>query len=225
MPAFSEEVNAAIEEGIEIIFLTAPTKIITGKGKVTGIECLQMELGEMDKSGRRRPVPIEGSEFIIKLDTLIAAIGEVPDPGFLIEENGIEISKWNTITVNPETFATNVEGVFAGGDIVTGPNTVIEAMSSGKIAAEMIDKYIREENLVKKYEVTRPSKYLPPVELTDQEIEEAERPSIPCLKVDERIHSFDEVDLNLTEELAVKEARRCLRCDLETIDGKKAIGE
>ncbi len=223
MPAFAEEVDAAVEEGIEIQFLTAPNRIITENGKVTGVECIKMELGEMDESGRRRPIPVEGSEFVIDLDTLIVAIGEGPDVCFLGEGHDIEVSKRGTIAVCPETFATNVAGVFAGGDVVTGPNTVIDAMLSGKIAAEMIDKYIRGESVVREYELTRPSQYLPPVELTEQEIEEAERPSIPCLPVGERRNNFSEVDLNITEEMAIREARRCLRCDLETEDGQEAI--
>jgi NADH-quinone oxidoreductase subunit F len=223
MPAFAEEVDAAVEEGIEIQFLTAPNRIITENGKVTGVECVKMKLGEMDESGRRRPIPIEGSEFVINLDTLIVAIGEGPDVCFLGEGHGIEVSKRGTIAVCPETFATNVAGVFAGGDVVTGPNTVIDAMSSGKVAAEMIDKYIQGESLIREYELTRPSQYLPPVELTEQEIEEAGRPTIPCLPVGERRNNFSEVDLNITEEMATKEARRCLRCDLETEDGQEAI--
>ncbi len=223
MPAFSEEVDAAVEEGIEIQFLTAPNRIITENGKVTGVECIRMELGEADESDRRRPIPIEGSEFVIGLNALIVAIGEETDLSFLGEGHGIEISKRGTIVVCPETFATNVAGVFAGGDVVTGPNTVIDAMSSGKIAAEMIDKYIRGESLVREYELTRPSQYLPPVELTEQEIEEAGRPAIPCLPVGERRNNFSEVDLNLRKEMAIKEARRCLRCDLETQDGQEAI--
>ncbi|MHC4123452.1 MAG: NADH-quinone oxidoreductase subunit NuoF [Planctomycetota bacterium] len=223
MPAFKEEVDAAIEEGIEVQFLTAPTKIMTENGKVKGVECIKMELGEVDESGRRRPIPIENTEFFVNLDTLIAAIGEEPDLSFLGEKHSIEVSKRNRIAVCPETFATSVDKVFAGGDVVTGPNTVIDAMSSGKIVAEMIDKYIQGKSLAREDELTRPSMYLPPVELTEQEIEEAERPRISCLPVNKRINSFSEIDLNMTEEMAIKEARRCLRCDLETEDGKKAI--
>ncbi len=223
MPAFKEEVDAALEEGIEVQFLRAPTKIITENGKVTGVGCIKMELAEADESGRRRPVPIGGTEFVINLDTLIVAIGEEPDLCFLGEGEPIEVSKRNRIVVCPETLATNVDGVFAGGDVVTGPNTVIDAMSSGKIAAGMIDKYIRGESLVREYKLTRPSVYVLPVELTEQEIESVQRPRIPCLPVNKRINSFGEVELNMTEEMAIKEARRCLRCDLETEDGKKAI--
>lgn len=227
MPAFKEEVDSAIEEGIDIKFLAAPTKILTKNGKLTAIECIQMELGEIDKSGRRRPIPVEGSEFTIELDILIPAISEQPDTGFLTEKDGIKISRWGTIEVEQETLATSREGVFAGGDVVTGPNTVIEAVAAGKLAVESIGKYLRGENLAREYKPTRPSVYIEPVELTEEEIEElseAKRPEMPNLLAEERIKNFREVSLGFTEEMVIKEARRCLRCDLETEDGKKAVG-
>ena len=207
MPAFKEEVDAALDEGIDIKFLTAPSKIAIKQRKLAGVECARMELGEIDSSGRRRPVPIKDSEFTIKLDTLLVAIGEGVDASFLGEEHGLEISKWGTVVVNPETTATNIRGVFAGGDVVTGPNTVIEAMSHGKIAAEQIDNFFRGEDVARKYPLARPSMYVKPVELTDKEIEEAKRPASE----------------SLSENEAIKEARRCLRCDLETEDAKRCI--
>jgi NADH-quinone oxidoreductase subunit F len=226
MPAFEEEISAAVDEGVEIQFLTAPTKIITKNGKITGVECTRMKLGEMDENGRRKPIPIEGSEFVINLDTLIVAIGEDPDLSFLDEKNEIQVSKRGTLVVCPETLVTNINGVFAGGDVVTGSNTVIDAMSAGKIAAEMIDKYIRGKNLAREYKLTRPSMYVvPPDKLAEKDIEEAARPVLPCLPINQRINNFNEVNLNITEELAVREARRCLRCDLETEEGTKAISE
>ncbi len=221
MPAFKEEVKAVIEEGIELQTLSAPSKIITENGKVTGLECTKMELGAVDNSGRRRPIPIEGSGFVVDLDTLIVAIGEEPELSFLDTDHSLEISTSNTIVVNPERFATNIDGVFAGGDVVTGPNTVIEAMSSGKVVAEMIDKYIRKESLDREYKLTRPSRYVPPVELTEKETEEARRVEIPHLSMEEKINNFNEVELTITEAMAIKEAKRCLRCDLNTEDGKR----
>jgi len=224
MPAFEEEISAAIEEGVEIQFLTAPTKIITKNRKIAGVKCTRMKLGEVDENGRRKPIPIKGSELIINLNTLIVAIGENPDLCFLDEENNIEVSKRGTIIVCPETLSTNMDGVFAGGDVVTGPNTVIDAMSAGKVAAEMIDKYIRGKVLAREYKLTRPSMYVaPPAELAEKDIGEAARPEVPCLPVNKRINNFNEVNLNITEEAAIREARRCLRCDLETEDGEKAI--
>ena len=224
MPAFEEEIESAIEEGIGIKFLTAPTRVLTQNGKVIGVECIQMKLGDLDASGRRRPIPIEGSEFSIELNTLIPAIGERPDTSFVSDKDNLNISKWNTILVNKETLLSDRMGVFAGGDVVTGPRTVVEAISAGKTAAESIEKYLEGKSLTKEYKLTRPSLYVEPVELTEEEIEEAKRPELSKLSVKQRQKNFKEVELTLTEEMAVKEARRCLRCELETEEGKKAIG-
>ncbi len=223
MPAFKEEVDALVEEGARFQFLAAPVRVVTENGDLSGLECRKMELGEPDESRRRRPVPIEGSEFVIGLDTLIVAIGEEADLSFLGEGHGVEVSRWGTAVVSAESLVTNVEGVFAGGDAVTGPDTVVEAMAAGKLAAEMIDKYVRGEDLVRAPRLIRPSRYVPPVELTEEEIEGARRPVLPHLPVDQRICNFGEVDLAMTKEMAVKEARRCLRCDLETEDAKREL--
>jgi len=221
MPALEEEVNGAIEEGIEFQFLSAPKKILVQDGKVVGLECIRTKLGPVDESGRRSPVPIENSEFVIELDNLVIAIGEGPDPQCLGDDHCIEFTKTEAIAVDRDTLATNVEGVFAGGDIVTHPQTIIEAIQAGKIAANMIDKYIRGEKLYREYNVTRPSRYIEPLELTDEEIRNAKRVQVPYLPVEEREGNFREVELTITEEMAVREARRCLRCDLNTEDGKR----
>ncbi len=220
MPAFDEEIEAADEEGIRFQFLAAPTRVVVRDGKPAGVECLRMELGEPDESGRRRPVPIEGSEFTVELDTLIVAIGEHAADDFLGGSDGLEVTRWGTAQVTPETLVTNLDGVFAGGDIVTGPNTVIEAMAAGKLAAEMIDRYVRGEPVRREYTLVQPSRYEPPVELTDDEIEGATRQAAPSLPVDQRRTGFAEVDGPYTPEMAVAEARRCLRCDLETAHAK-----
>ncbi len=225
MPAFEEEVDALIEEEADVQFLTAPSKIVTKKGKMTGVECLRMELGKPDESGRRRPVPIEGSEFVIGLDTLLVAIGEQADVRFLGRGHDIQLSERYGTIVCEDTFATRRPGVFAGGDVVTGPDTVIEAMAAGKVAAEMIDRYIRGECVVREYDLLRPSMYVPPVELTEEEAEEADRPAVPSLPVAERLGGFAEVDQAITEAMAVLEARRCLRCDLQTEDAKRELAQ
>ena len=224
MPAFEEEIDAAIEEGIDIQFLVAPNKVLTDNGKVVGVECIRMKLGDIDASGRRRPIPIEGSEFTVELDTLIPAIGERPDTSYITEKDNLKISKWDTIVVNEESLSTDRKGVFAGGDVVTGPKTVVEAIAAGKEAAESIEKYLEGKSLAKEYKICRPSLYIEPVELTEKEIEEAERPKMPRLPVKGRYKNLQEVDLGLTGNMVIKEARRCLRCELETEDGKKAIG-
>ncbi|NQT83309.1 FAD-dependent oxidoreductase [bacterium] len=215
MPAIREEVDEAIREAIEIQFLVTPIRAITRNGRVIAIECIRMKLGDMDSSGRRRPIPIEGSEFTVELDTLITAIGQQPDIPFLTNGSRVKLSKWQTIEVDPETLCCEEEGIFAGGDVVTGPQTVTEAMAHGKIAAEMIDKYIRGEPVSRQYEVTRPAMRVEPTELTDEEIAQLQKPSMPALPLEERGGNFGEVELGFTEEMAIGEAKRCLRCDLE----------
>ncbi len=214
MPAIKSEIEEAIIEGIDIQFLAAPTKVLSSNGKIEAIECIRMELGDIDVSGRRRPVPIPGSEFKVEVDTLIPAISQEPDVS-LLDGNGLSVTKWNTIEVDPETLLTNVEGIFAGGDVVTGPNTVTEAMAHGKIAAQMIDKYIRGDKLERIYKVTRPALRVEALELTEEEIKGLKKPEMPSIPVAQRIGSFKEVELGFTEADAISEAKRCLRCDLE----------
>lgn len=221
MPAYKEEVDAAIEEEIEIQFLTIPTRVLTKENKVTGIECQGMELGDIDESGRRRPIPIKGSEFIIEIDTLIQAISEQPDISCLEQNHKFDISGWNTFIVDQETLATNVKGIFAGGDAIRGPNTVIEAMVDGKKAAAAIDKYIKGEKFEFKYTVTRPSIYVEPVKLKIEEVLEISRQETKRLALEKRRKNFKEVDLGFDEKSAIKEAKRCLRCDLEVRPNKK----
>jgi len=144
MPANPWEVKEAEKEGVEIQFLVAPKRML-GEDKVTGIECIRMTLGEPDETGRRRPIPIEGSEFILELDTVILAVGESPDLSFL--PKGIEVTENDTILCSPVTLETSLPAIFAGGDAVTGPATVIEAVAAGKKAALYIDRYIRGEHV------------------------------------------------------------------------------
>jgi len=143
MPANSWEVREAEKDGVKIQFLTAPKRILSKRGQLVAVECIQMELGELDESGRRRPIPIEGSEFTVELDTLILAIGESPDYSLL--PKAIKITEQKTIIVNPLTLETSISGVFAGGDVVTGPATVIEAIVAGKKAAHSINNYLTGE--------------------------------------------------------------------------------
>jgi NADH-quinone oxidoreductase subunit F len=216
MPAFEEEIEASLEEGIEMRFLTAPAKILSENGRLVGIECLRMELGEPDRSGRRRPVPIAGSYFTVPLDTLLVAIGEAPDVSFLGEAHGIRLSGGERIAASRDTCATNVEGVFAGGDVVTGPNTIVDAMASGKEAAESIDRYIRGEDPKSGRGIARPSVYVAPVEVAREELAGARRPAVPCSSAKERVGGFLQVEESLADKTAIEEARRCLRCDLRS---------
>ena len=147
MPARIEEIHHAKEEGIIFKLLTNPTKIIgTEDGWVKAIECVRMELGEPDNSGRRRPVVIKGSEHIIDVETIIIAIGQSPNPLIKSTTPGLETQKWGGIVVDEETGATSIEGVYAGGDAVTGAATVILAMGAGKKAAAAIHKYLSSKN-------------------------------------------------------------------------------
>jgi NADH-quinone oxidoreductase subunit F len=206
MPASAEEIDGAIAEGVEVHFLAAPSRIISQDGRLE-LECLQMRLGEVDASGRPRPEPIEGSEFVLSFDTIIAAIGqrpEIPAPFNLTPGRG------NTIQVAPDILATSREGVFAGGDAVTGPASVIEAIAHGRQAAISIDKYLGgkgeiDETLAPPEEVVAPL----------GEPVEGRRIEVPALLVAKRLKGFSQVELGLSEEMAIKEAERCLRCDLE----------
>ena len=225
MPAYEDEIEEALEEGIEIQYLVTPVKILTKNGKTTGVECIRMELGEMDESGRRSPIPIEGSEFSLDFDTIIPAIGERPDTSFIRENDEIELSKWDTIVADEETGATARKNIFAGGDVVTGPSSVVKAIGAGKRAAESIDKYLQGKDIAREYKLSRPSAYIPPVQLTEEEIEDAHRTEIHRLPAKKRKNNFNEVTLTLTKEMAVREARRCLRCELETEDGINSLGK
>ena len=142
MPARKEEIHHAREEGIDFQLLTNPIEILGKDGCVRGMKCMKMELGAPDESGRRLPIPIKDSEFEIEVDTVVVAIGNGPNPLLLKATPEIELNKWGNINANPETLATTMKGVYAGGDIVTGAATVIEAMGQGKIAARSIDKYL-----------------------------------------------------------------------------------
>lgn len=213
MPANAAEIEEAEREGIQYHFLANPTRILASNGKVTGVECIRMELGEPDASGRRRPVPVAGSEFIMEVDTLIPAIGQVADLGFL---EGVQTTKHNTIQVDPFTLQTNIPGVFAGGDAVHGARTVIEAIAAGNRAAISIDQYLQ-EGKVTPTEADASQALLDALGV----FEPGEKTGLVggwcrhaeiCRPVEERCGSFCEVDLGFTNPVAVKEADRCLRC-------------
>lgn len=142
MPASPWEIDAAEDEGVQFQFLVAPVEVVGKKGRMTGLKCLKMELGEPDASGRRRPVPIEGSEFVIEAENLIAAIGQRPDIKFVPEDSEMEITRWNTFAVDQETFQTNVPGIFSAGDVETGPDIAIRACANGRKAAAGIVRHI-----------------------------------------------------------------------------------
>jgi len=156
---------------------------------------------------------------------VLIAIGKKPDISFLVDNYKLNVSKWGTIIVDAESFLTNRKGVFAGGDVVTGPKNVVETIAAGKEVAESIKNYLEGKTLTKEYKLNRPSLYIEPVELTEEEMGEAKRPEIPKVSIKNSQKNFRKVETTLTEEMAVKEARRCLRCELETEDAKEAFAE
>ncbi len=208
MPAIPTEVEEAMHEGVGFTFLAAPTRVTGTGGKVATLECQRMNLGEFDKSGRRRPVPAEGATFALPVDMVIAAIGQVPE-GDALEGAGVGLGKGGTVEACSKTTATAVEGIFAGGDCVTGPDTVIRAVAAGKKAAQEIDKYLGGDgDVVPKAVIKRAVTG----EIIETELPRAEAGVIAGKR---RVTSFDEVELGLTEETAVREASRCLRCDVK----------
>jgi NADH-quinone oxidoreductase subunit F len=215
MPAFAEEVQAAFDEGIEIKELVAPVALLSKGGQLTGVRLLRNELGDQDASGRRKPVPVEGSEFEIALDTLIVAISEQPESDALA---GMRTTKWGTLETNPESTAAGRPGVFSGGDVARGPTGVIEAIADGKRASLMIDRYLtgRQLRLLKK--VRLPSIYIEPLLLEEDDDESevlAERATEEAVPAAKRRTNFVEVELGLSQQAAMTEAKRCLRCDLD----------
>ena len=213
MPANAEEIAEAECEGVKIIYLTAPARLLGENGKVKSMECVRMELGEYDASGRRRPISVEGSKFLIDIDTVIAAIGQTPNLSFLPPDCGLESTKGQTFVVDPVTLATTRPGIFAGGDVVTGPATVIEAMAAGERAAISIQRYLRGESMTEG-RLRQPEKRVE-IPRAEETLEEKGRVRMPTLAHKDRLGSFEEVNLGYSEQMAVEEAKRCLRCDLE----------
>ncbi len=212
MPAYAEEIDAAIEEGVTLVTLVAPTGLATEKGKLVGVQFIKNELGERDSSGRAKPVPIKGSEYVVALDTLVVAISEEPDKGVL---TGLSISKSGSLIINDESYSAGKPGVFGGGDVVTGPNTVIDSIADGKNAAVMIDRYLTGKQLKILPKVKLPTVYIEPAVAGDEEGEAAGRVHALHLDPKKRQKSVAEVELCVSESMAMCEARRCLRCDIE----------
>jgi hypothetical protein len=199
-----------------------PVQIQVNDGRIQSIQFLENDLGEPDGSGRRRPIPMEGSEFDVRLDTLIVAISEeVEQFGSDTKEcGGVEMARWGAIVVDPKTQMTGREGVFAAGDAVTGPNTVIDAIAAGKKVAGVIDRYLHGKPLAVPAEPCLPSRHIEPAEQTEEKT--PPRVVLPRVSLDERRTSFVEVEAVMTEGDAVREAGRCLRCDLEFTKPAKA---
>jgi len=214
MPAAEEEIVAAEEEGITIEYFVAPTKIVVERGKVAGITCQRMKAGDFDSSGRRRPVPVEGSEFTLGVDAVVAAIGQTPDLSFVPKKSDVSVNKWECFDLAEGSKSrTTREKFYAGGDAVTGPWTVVGAIAAGHQAAKDIDGAIRAKNGEPPWE--SPVEEIDiPFEI-DEETTEQPMAVMPELDPVKRKTNFDEVELGYDIETAVKEASRCLRCDAE----------
>jgi NADH-quinone oxidoreductase subunit F len=214
MPAYEEEIREALDEGVRIETYLSPVRLMVEGGRLTGVECIQNRPGEFDVQGRRRPVPLEGTERVIPLDTLIVAIGEQPETDGMASK-GLSVARGGTLDVDPGDFTTGRPGVFAGGDTATGPSTVVDALAAGKKAAVKIDRYLRGLPLGLEPEPALPAHFVEPAATVEGEDAPAERAVQPELPPKERKLCFKEVQAALSEEAARTEARRCLRCDLE----------
>lgn len=209
MPASDEEIEEAISEGINIVYLATPNRVTSVNGRLK-VEFTRMELGKVDKSGRRRPIPVKDSEFTNEYDLMIKAIGEQPQ---VPDKYMLPVGGGGRLEVDTDTLATSRKGIFAGGDAVTGPSSVIEAIAAGRQAAISIDKYLGGQGEID--EVLAP----PEGEIAPFDTEEIEgekyRPPMDMLPIDKRIRGFAQVELGFSEAKAIEEAKRCLRCDLE----------
>ncbi|MGD1153497.1 MAG: NADH-quinone oxidoreductase subunit NuoF [Syntrophales bacterium] len=215
MPAAEEEIIAAEDEGVKIEYLVAPLKISEKDGKVSGITCQRMKLGEFDRSGRKKPAPIAGSEFTLSIDSVIAAIGQTSDMTFVSKDSGVNVNKWSTFDLAKESKSqTTNPKFFTGGDALTGPDTVIGAIEAGHQAVRDMDSYIRKINGEPAYAEPPEDKIEIPL-IIDEEAVEAPQAKMPELHGPERKRNFKEVELGYLREVAIQEACRCLRCDAE----------
>ena len=207
MPAAEEEIEQAEEEGISVRILEAPVEILAQNGRTSAVKCVKMELGEPDESGRRRPLPVSGSEFDIEIDNVIIAIGQKVDKAAL--PGGLDYTDWGTLSIDPVSRQTNIENVFAGGDVVRGPADVIKAVSDGKEAAVSIDRYLSGVDLKE----GRPEVFGRVENVPKEGVEKQPRAEMPLLAPKQR-KAFEEVELGFDEESAVREAKRCLNCSV-----------
>jgi NADPH-dependent glutamate synthase beta subunit-like oxidoreductase len=208
MPANAEEIEECQEEGIPINTLTQPVRFIGENGRVKAIECLKMQLTEPDESGRRRPEPVAGSEFTIEVDNAISALGQEADWSCLTSECACTLSDWGTMNVDPLTLQSDDPDIFAGGDAVRGPQSIIEAIADGKQAATSIDFFIKGRDLKLGREVELKTITNPQKEVYNK----IDPVQMPRLDAQERVNNFDEVQQGLTEEMVIQEAKRCINC-------------
>jgi NADH-quinone oxidoreductase subunit F len=216
MPAYEEEIEEALFEGVKLRCLTQPVSIEKSKdGRVSGLQCMAMELGEFDRSGRRRAQKTDDETFIIEADQVIMAIGQRLDKKALAGEISPGLNSKNFIRVNPVSNQTNVGWIFAGGDAVTGPSSVVDAIAEGEKAAVSIDLMLTGENNA----FWREEKQIDTAYDPDEDPVPYHREKMPLLAVDKRSHNFDEVEQCWNESQAKRQGDRCLRCDY----GRKTV--
>ncbi|MBZ5496299.1 MAG: FAD-dependent oxidoreductase [Acidobacteriia bacterium] len=214
MPCLMAEVEAAEAEGVRLETLVAPIRLESKGHAELQLTCIRMELGAPDDSGRARPVPIPGSEFVVEGTCVIAAVGQTVEAGSL-GANGLRLSRWRGIAINPATLGTNLDGVFAGGDAVTGADLAVRAVAAGKLAAVSIDQYLGGRPVKGDPEmVSMLMGKLDEEELAEffREIEETPRAAMPELPAEKRVANFEEVELGFSAETAMREAGRCMSC-------------
>ena len=217
MLASHEEIEGALNEGVKILYLAAPSRIVSQNGNVE-LECIRMELGAVDDSGRRRPEPIKGSEFSMIFDTIIAAIGQHPE---IPRQFDLVIGNGNVVQVDSDNLATSREGVFAGGDVVSGPASVIEAIAAGRKAARSIDKFLSGDGDISECGMRNAECGIkgpaaqPYTGKREEGFADLKRVVMPTLPLSERHDGFHEVELGFSDDQAIEEAKRCLQCDLE----------
>ena len=212
MPAIGAEIEAAIKEGVEIHFLVNPVEMIAGaNGRLAKVKCQKMELGEPDETGRRRPIPIKNDYVTFDVDQVILAISQLPDLDFLVKDEDFDLTQWSTLRADPDTSQTGKRGVFACGDAVTGPSTVVEAMASGRRAATAVDMYLSGQDLeTLRGKPHRPHKLPAMDNVRRPELPQRARVEIP-LDADAGL-TLQEVEMTLTPDQARQEAGRCMVC-------------
>jgi len=216
MPADHVEIHDAEEEGVKFHYLCNPVRILAEEGKVVGVECIRMELGEPDESGRRRPIPVKGSEFVIETDILIPAIGQAIDLSFLEEKDGVKTTKRSTISIQEGIFQTSHEGIFSAGDCVTGPDVLVRAAGHGKRAADKIDLFLRGKT-VRESDEERLEALVDKIKVYSKEEKIGitggqKRAVLKMLPPETRKWVFDETEEGFSIPEAQREAERCLRC-------------
>jgi len=218
MPAQVEEVRAALEEGIALEELVAPVQLLGSGGKLQAVRCQRMILSEPDEKGRRKPVPVLGTEFDLPVDSVLVAIGEAPDPSFLPEGTSVGVAPWGGLLINPVTLATGAPGVFAAGDVTYGPKSIIHAAAHGRKAAHSIHAYLRKRAPSSVTEMPedafQTASTLPSDGRLTLDLRPTPREVMPLRSGEAARTRSIECALGLTEEQAQREASRCLRCDL-----------